>query len=499
MGYDTSTIGKSSATNTANSWQNFLGNGLTTGKFGSTNDPTTGAPSNTPAFINPSSNGALGFSDFANTTNKNNGYDATGKYVGSPNPSGGLGIPPNNPSQGPSTTSSIGDYINGLLSGGLTQQTYNNPNNPRPTGYTPNTIDTSANSNAAMGTANTLANSQGVSPTAQYHSVTDPGNSSTFSNSQNGQLSLAQVLAQYAGNISSNPTGGNATPGQSNASTNFSSNGLLGDRSNVVNALTAENNKTLSQALSANNARFTANGGMAFGTPAAYSNASLENQNAVDFTNALAGQDLAYRNQDLNAFSAQNTAALGNAANNNSLYATLMNALSNSRNTSANLLGTASNTLGNVSGAENTSRGLGITASNDNATNAVATDKINADSLLGFFQQNSNNLTNAGNLQLGAGNLVNNTGQNNNNNLFNSAGIASQNYRDQGTLDQNYNSTFQNSLGNLMNQLFSSYNNSTNQGLPKADTSVTPNFGTNALQSLGGIFSGIGSIAKATG
>lgn len=470
MGYNDKTVGQSAATNTGNSWQNFLNNGLTTGQYGSTT-PDPNKP-----------NGVTPFNPWHNVT------------VATEN--GGLGVPTLDHNQGPTQTSAIGDYINGMLGSAGQNHYYDNPNNPKPAGYNPTNVDTSGSQNAISDVMSRL----GITlPTQQANApqAVNNGPSSTFTNAQNGSMSLANIIAMYAGQQSANPYGGVTTPGQSNANTNFSSNGLLGDRSNVTNALTAASQQSIADAVRNNNARFTANGGMAFGTPAAYANATTQAQGSADLANTLAQNDLGYRNLDLGAFNGENTAALGNASNNNNLFQTMMQALTSNRNNVASLFGTASSGLNNVASNEigNRNTDLGYDTLNTNAK--VNTNDMNLRSALGYDTLNSNNLNNAGQLGVAKGNLDYNTQDANNVNQFNAAGLRQNAFATQGTLDQNTNATFQNSLSNLINQLFGSYNAASQQGLPSATTSVTPNAGAQILTALPGIFQGVAKAAAA--
>jgi hypothetical protein len=458
MGYNTRTT-SNSGTPVGNNWMDVLNQGLQTGNYGA---PTNPQPSNNP-------NGTPGGT---------NGRSRGNSGVGSGNPGGGTGVPPANPGAGPSTTGGFYGAINNALNSDPSSMTYNNPNNQRPVSYTPTNVGVQT---PGADTAINTLNRQIDIPTYNFNAINNPGASNLFNQAQQGQMSISDQMRAQATSAASNPYGqAGSGPGAPGVSA-FSSNGLLGDRGGVTDAITNRANLLLKDQQATNNARFTANGGMAFGTPAAYANSLTAARGAEGLASSLATADLGYRNSDINAYTAENTARQNQFATEGSIYGNQLQAVNAGRNTSGQMLTGAANTMAGVAGGEFNQQGMGFNYDQLRQTGDQATQDRNLRAGLGFNELINSGAVGAGNLAINQGTLNQNAQIANNNNSYNAGQQALQGYTAQGTLDQNAQNMGYNNQQNYSNQLFNSYNNAYNRGTPQAENITTPNTGMNLL------------------
>ena len=464
MGYNQNTT-SNSGTPVGNNWMQMLNSGLQGGgQFSYPQNPQTGYGPNKAPFTNPDgtinsrprapTSGGMG----APGADPYGAMNQTGMQTNQTNNAlagGGAG----NGMYAPPTGSNGGGGIAGVLNRGLnsnpSQMYYNDPNNPRPAGYNPTQVGVTP-----QGTGQAINNLMTANPGMQFN---NPGASDLFNQAQ-------QQMFNYQGQTQQNPFGSASMPGAPGVGS-FSSQGILGDRSNVTSAITNAANLQSQQALAAQNARFTAMGGMSGGTPAAYATAQTNAQQGVGLANALAQADINYRNLDLGGYQAQNQANSANFGTQGQMYGAQLNRLNSIGNTGVSAL---QNVAGNEFGQQNLGLNYG---------------QLNLNSGLGFGSLNNQAFTNAGNMGISAAGLQQQGQQYNNQNAYNAAGLNQQGWGMQGNMDLTTQGQGYQNQQNFVNQLFNSYNNAYNHGTPQAGTTYTPNTGQNILNAVPGIVS----------
>ena len=462
MGYNKSTIGGGSSTAVGNDWMSILGQGLTSGQFGS-------APVQNPT-ARP---------DFSNVHNPQDLQNAIMNFQNQQSNSGGMGArsPGINGANPVGATTGVAGYMNQTLGSNPAGATYSNPNNPTPQGYNPTNVGVTP-----QGTSGAI--SALMTPNAgmnfNFNAQNNPGASGQFNQAQNAMMNMA-------GQNQSNPFGGAATPAAPGVGA-FNSQGILGDRSNVASGITGQVNLQNSQNLAAERARFTAMGGVSGGTPAAYAEAQTNAQGGAALANALASNDINYRNLDLNAYQAQNQANSQNYATGANIYGSQLNRLG-----TAGSLGI--NALQNVAGNEYNQQGMGFNYGQLDQSGQQNSNQLNLNSALGFSNLNQAGNIAGGNMGINAGQLQQQGQQYNNSNAYNSAQLGSQIYGQQGQLDLNTQAQQYQNQQNFINQLFNSLNGAANRGTPQATTSVTPDAGLNLLNAIPGVVNAGSKIA----
>lgn len=494
MGYNTSTIGGGGASPVANQWANILGQGLSSGQYSNAPNSGQGPPS---SWMGP---GGMRF----NGPTYNPG--------GSPNPTGGLGMPGADPRGATAQTGGLTGYMNNQLNANPSQLTYSNPNNPAPQGYNPTQVNFGYTPTNIAGGYTPTPIDQHQAMNFGFNPIANPGASGLYNQAQSGQMNMAQALGQYGQGGS--PFAGASMPGSPGVG-DFNSPGILGDRSNVVSAIINAAHLQNSQALADQNARFTTMGGMSGGTPAAYATAQTLSQGDTALANALAQADINYRNLDLGAYQSQNQTNAANFGTMGQMYGAQLGRLGTYGNTALAGLTGAAGAYQQVAGNEAAQQGLGYNYNSLGQSGNLATNQMNLNSGLGFSelnqagqQYNNTNAYNAAgqNIQSGIANNNNmyNAGmgnmqaqQYNNANAYNAGNQAWQGYGMQGGLDQNAQGMGYNQQQNLINQLFGQYGNMFNVGTPQAATSVTPNAGMNILNAIPGVMSGVSGLRNA--
>lgn len=391
---------------------------------------------------------------------------------------GGLGARPVGAGADPvGTTQGFAGAINKSLGSDPGSINYSNPNNPVLQGYNPSNVGVQTpGADRAM---NGLFN-QPNPMNFDFNAMQNGGPSGLFGQAQQGQMGLANQYSQFASNANSNPFGDAQRPGGPSVS-EFSSQGLLGDRANVASGITNYVNMQNQQALASSRARFTAMGGMGGGTPAAYAEAQTNAQGGASLANALAQADINYRNLDLgayNGFNSANSANFGTAAG---MYGSELGAVNNSRNTAFNGMGAAGNAYNNVADNEFNQQGMQFNYDQMAQNGQQANNQMNLNSGLGFNEQRNAANNNAGNMSINQGQLDMQGQQYNNQNQYNAANQRQNQYMGQGNMDlQNRQMAYQ-AQNNTMNNLFNSYNQSSQLGIPQAESYMQPNTGMNIL------------------
>lgn len=344
---------------------------------------------------------------------------------------GGPQIMPNQPQQGGQQT--FPGYLNQWMNADPNNAAYSNPNNPRPQDYT------------APGAMN-----------FDFSAINNPGASGLYNQANAGMMGLGNLASQFAMQGSNNPYGGLGPPPGGSAGS-FASQGLLGDRNNVTSAIVQASNTQRGDAVADSRARFTANGGMSFGTPAAYSEALTNARMGEALNTSLANADLGYRNLDLGAYSAEENSKLGNRNIDSYNYNNQLQALNAGRNFSLNAMGQAGQNFQNVAGNEFNQQGMGF----------------NYDQLGQQGRQDMNQL----NLQSGLG--------------FGQLGLDafranSNNWAQQGGMDMQQRGMMSAQQQNMINQLFGAYGQQAGIGTPQRQQIQVPTFGQNVLDTVVG-------------
>src|SRR5690606_4494678 len=147
-------------------------------------------------------------------------------------------------------------------------------------------------------------------------------------------------------------------PGAGNVE-RLNSQGLLGDRSNVANAISDYFNRQTQDNLADTRARLTATGGMSSGTPAAFAQALTNIRGGEALANALAQSDLGYREHDRAAINDLNNALIGNRqvdanifGTQGSIYGNQLDFLRGNNQLALTGLGQVGNILSNIMGSE---------------------------------------------------------------------------------------------------------------------------------------------------
>jgi hypothetical protein len=501
------TAGGGSATPVGNQWMNFLGQGLQNGQYGNT---PVGSPNGSNGIPPGMGDRSRGY----NNQQPNNGGTGTRPL--------GAGADPTGSTQG------FAGAINRGLNSDPSTFTYNNPNNPTPQGYNPTQVGV-----VPQDLTSIISGLQTQNPGMQFdfNAAQNPGQSGMFTGAQNAQMNLGNMMSQYAQNSANNPFGaagsGPQAPGVIGYNSintpnapgvdQFSSQGILGDRSNVVSGITNAANLARQNSLADARARFTAMGGVSGGTPAAYAEAQANAQGDIGLANSLAQSDINYRNLDLGGYQAFNQANSANYGTSANIYGNQLNALGQQNATNANIFGTqgsmygdqlqavnsarnsglsgligAGNMFGNVANNEFNQQQMGFNYDQLGQQGNLANNQMNLNSALGFGDLNQRGMIGAGNLSMANATLGQNAQQSNNANSFNQAQLAQQAYMGRGQLDQNSQQMGYNNMNNIINQLFGSYNGAARQGIPQAETTVTPSDLTSGIQALGGL---AGSVA----
>lgn len=421
------TVGGSAATGVGNSWMQMLQGLMQTGQMSNAPMPTTSAAPN-----------------ITDKTFNNDKYNQMINAVrAGGNPSGVGGTPGANPGGGMEQTNGFAQVINQLLGQNPANQFYTSPNNPRPDGA-----------------ISDVANMQFDPMT---FATPEAGRSDAYNSALGGMGGIADLLKQIA---SSSANGGNLLPGPASLNIgDFSSQGLMGDRSNVLNAITDAARTQRSDAIADANERLTAMGGQGGVSTAAGFERAITNQRADQgLAETLAGQDLGYRNLDLNAWNSKMNALLGNRNIDAYVHGNMLQAMNQGNNSAINALLGGGDVLKGILGAEFGQQGLA-------SENQLATNKLNLESGLGFGELNSKNATSA-------------------------ADLMTRLFGMQGNLDQNAQQLAQNGQMGIMQMLFQALNGAAQQGLPQAGTVMQPNALGQVAQGAAGIFGNIFSPIK---
>ena len=427
MGAKSKQVGGGAATGVGNEWMNFLSSGLSgPGGYSAGSGQATNP-------LDPSQNNAMA---------------AVFKMFGKGNnPSGGMGMGNTDPANAMQSTNAFANAINSQLAGGPT--TYNNPNNPAPNGM-----------------VQQLANMQ-FDP--MQFTTPNAGRSGAYNDALSGLQGLDPSLSSIFNAAMNGAAGGNMLPGPASLDIGqFSSQGLLGDRGNVTQAITNAENTARSDAIANARERFTAMGGNSNSSSAALAEALTNARAGESLASSLAANDINYRNLDLNAYNAFNNAQLGNRNIDAYIHGNMLNAGNQAMQTGLNAALGATNQKGNIldaiMGREFNQQQLA-----DN--NQLQTNQLNLNSGLGFNQLNSQNFTNAMN-------------------------AANDIFRTQGGLDMQQAGLSQNATQNMLAQLFGAYGQAAGIGIPQAQIIQQQNPFMQGLTGLSGLIPGVGQVMQ---
>lgn len=387
-------------------------------------------------------------------------------------------------------------YINNQLNSDPNSANYSNPNNPRP-----------QNMVAPQQMQFNAQQYQNPNQTMQFGF--DPqigqGPSGLYDQANQGMMNLGNMYSQVAQQNPFQDFQQPNSPGMGGAGS-FGSQGLLGDRGGVTNAITAASQRATQDAVAAARARFTANGGMAFGTPAAFAEAATTGRGNEALANSLAQQDLAYRNHDLGAYSAEQNAQIGHRGVNANIFGTQAgmygDQLGAANQRGMNMI-SALNGMGqnyqNVAGNEFGQQELGYKYGALDQQGQEVINQQNLDSGLGFGQLgldysklNENALQSANGLNLESGLGYGGLAQQ----AFNA---NSNNWANQGNMDMQQRGIMSAQQQNLINQLFGAYGQQAGLGTPQAQTIQVPTMGANIVNAISGALPGVAQVKKAFG
>lgn len=507
MGNKTKNVGGGGSTPVAADWAAMLGQGLNSGVYGMPpqQQSNTQIPQNLQNFWNSFTNPQGRQSQQTQSMGQPQIGPGMMPEGASPNmefmpaQTGGLGI--GQPGQNPAmqTAGAMGTngqqmpqqggftgYINNQLAQNPNNAQYFNPNNLRPQDYVaPGAMTFDA------------AQYQNPNQTMQFgfNPQVGQGPSSLYDQANAGMMGLSNLYQQVG---QQNPYLDVGSPGFGQAGS-FGSQGLLGDRSGVTSAITNAAQSANRDAVAAARARFTANGGLSFGTPAAYAEALITARGQEALANSLAQADLGYRNHDLGAYTAEQSAQIGNRGINANIYGSQLDAANRGQQNMLSALTGMGQNFQNVAGNEFGQQQLGFNYGQLAQNGQLATNQMNLDSGLGFGQ-------------LGLGyDQLNNQAYNQNNQLNLDSGLGfgglaqqafnanSNNWANQGGMDLQQRGMMSAQQQNLINQLFAAYGQQAGLGTPQAQMIQTPSFMGNVVNAATGLLPGVAQVKKAFG
>lgn len=437
------TTGGGSAAPLANSWNQFLGSGLT-GDYG-------GSP----------------------VSKVGNGF-----YGNGGNPNGGMGAPGANPNGMQSGNAGFAELINNILKGGgngsygSAGPTYQDvPLAAAPT-------DFSAGPN--------------IDPLKfDAFNAVNPGESDAYKNAS-GQLGdLSSILKAFAANAGNVDLSGAPGAGSVGA---FSSEGILGDRGNIKDAITNAAKTQRGDAIANERARLTATGGMgANSSGAGFAEAIANARSDESLATSLANSDINYRNLDLGAYSAMNNALIGNRSIDADIYGKQLNAKGQGNATALAGYQSTGDFLKSIMSGETDFAKLGLdyntlNSDNYNKNNLLTSNNYNTSNQLNWDKQLSTEKLNSDN-NFNFAKLNSDTAYNNNL-------LKSTNWNNKATADLTKSGQNNQAMIALLGQLFGSYNQAGAIGTPQANTVMQQPGWLQALTALGGAAQGVAGITK---